>query len=89
MPKVIATLMDPSLLAEMILCVSGRKITMLTKEVWPRNSFSALPDFIPWILEDKGAGYASPQEVHSPTIALSPGYMDLTSLLEGLGTFVT
>lgn len=33
------------------LCPSCVYITSLTKDVWPRNSFSVLPDFSPWILQ--------------------------------------
>lgn len=32
---------------------SGVKVASLTKEAWPRNSFSVLPDLRPWILKRK------------------------------------
>lgn len=45
------TLTVPSEEALMMWWPSGVKVASLTKEVWPRNSFSVLPDLRPWILK--------------------------------------
>lgn len=44
------TLTVPSEEALMMWCPSGVNVASLTKEAWPRNSFSDLPDLRPWIL---------------------------------------
>jgi len=43
------------------LCPSGVKTTSFTKEVWPLNSFSVLPDLRPWIL-----GKSREKNIHNP-----------------------
>lgn len=43
----VGTFVVPSLLALMTRVPSKEKVASFTKEVWPRNSFSVLPDFSP------------------------------------------
>ena len=47
---ILHTLTVPSQEALRMLWLSVVKMDSLTKDEWPRNSFSVLPDFKPWIL---------------------------------------
>ena len=44
------TFTEPSLLAVAMKSPSSEYLASFTKAVCPRNSFSVLPDFSPWIL---------------------------------------
>lgn len=55
----------PSLLPVATMSQSWEYLASFTYEVWPRNSFSDLPDFRPWILDDNNSQHTQTRQSHA------------------------